>query len=157
MKRWCGTCLRFVDDHGYSFHQGLPVFDHLGKCVDCGNSLTDPSENVFLGPEDSTWFVCPQCNFRSPLTRSTFASGLCPRCKGDLFEKKTLEDRNRFIPSEVKRQVWNRDNGRCVQCGSNVDLHFDHDVPFSKGGASTIENVRILCAKCNLRKGNRIA
>jgi len=131
--------------------------------VDCGSNLKDPPDSVFLGPEDSTWFVCPQCDFSfekpsdpTDLKYSRFASGLCPRCKEDLFEKKNLGDRNRFIPSDVKRQVWNRDNGRCVQCGSDADLHFDHDVPFSKGGASTVENVRILCAKCNLRKGNRI-
>ncbi|MCX8106660.1 MAG: HNH endonuclease [Ignavibacterium album] len=40
---------------------------------------------------------------------------------------------------------------------STKNLHFDHDLPFSKGGTSlTAENVRILCMKCNLSKSNKI-
>ena len=68
----------------------------------------------------------------------------------------TRRQASRTIPSAVKRKVWARDEGRCVLCGANDDLHFDHEIPFSKGGASTIENVRVLCASCNLRKGARI-
>ncbi|MGD0355101.1 MAG: HNH endonuclease signature motif containing protein [Dehalococcoidia bacterium] len=63
----------------------------------------------------------------------------------------------RLIPSIVKRKVWERDKGRCVICGSKINLHFDHDLPFSKGGSSATEhNIRILCATCNLRKSNKI-
>lgn len=37
------------------------------------------------------------------------------------------------------------------------NLHFDHDIPFSKGGSSlTAENVRLLCAKHNLEKSDKI-
>lgn len=65
-------------------------------------------------------------------------------------------ENSRTIPSAVKREVWARDGGCCVLCGASDDLHFDHEIPFSKGGASTTENVRILCARHNLRKGARI-
>ena len=63
---------------------------------------------------------------------------------------------SRIVPSSVKQEVWARDGGCCVLCGASDDLHFDHEIPFSKGGASTTENVRILCARHNLRKGARI-
>lgn len=63
---------------------------------------------------------------------------------------------SRTIPSAVKREVWARDGGCCVLCGASDDLHFDHEIPFSKGGASTTANVRILCAHHNLRKGAKI-
>ena len=64
---------------------------------------------------------------------------------------------SRLIPSEVKVEVWNRDKGRCVICESKENLHFDHDVPFSKGGSSlTAKNIQLLCAKCNLKKSNKI-
>jgi len=47
--------------------------------------------------------------------------------------------------------------GRCIKCGSNTNLHFDHDLPYSKGGTSlTALNVRILCMKCNLEKSGKI-
>ncbi len=63
----------------------------------------------------------------------------------------------RLIPSEVKKDVWKRDGGKCVICGSVKNLHFDHDLPFSKGGTSlTAKNIRLLCAKCNLAKSDKI-
>jgi hypothetical protein len=66
-------------------------------------------------------------------------------------------ERSRVIPSHVKLEVWTRDAGRCVLCGSTQDLHFDHEIPYSRGGASdTVENIRILCAKHNLEKSGRI-
>src|SRR5438034_9892551 len=64
---------------------------------------------------------------------------------------------NRLIPTPVKVEVWRRDRGQCVQCGSTKNLHFDHDIPFSKGGSSlTATNVRLLCAKHNLEKSDKI-
>ena len=66
-------------------------------------------------------------------------------------------DHSRLIPSEVKREVWKRDQGRCVICGESKNLHFDHDLPFSKGGTSlSAKNVRLLCINHNLRKSNKI-
>lgn len=63
----------------------------------------------------------------------------------------------RIIPTAVKVEVWKRDQGRCVICGSGENLHFDHDIPFSKGGSSiTAQNVRLLCARHNLEKSDKI-
>lgn len=63
----------------------------------------------------------------------------------------------RLIPSEVKRVVWERDHGRCVECGSTENLHFDHIIPWSKGGSSTDPaNIQLLCSKHNLEKRDRI-
>lgn len=64
---------------------------------------------------------------------------------------------NRIIPSEVKKEVWKRDGGKCVICGDAKNLHFDHELPFSKGGSSlTAKNVRLLCMKHNLQKSAKI-
>jgi hypothetical protein len=64
---------------------------------------------------------------------------------------------SRLIPSAVKVAVWQRDNGRCVTCGATDNLHFDHIIPYSKGGTSLrAENIQILCARHNLAKQNRI-
>ncbi len=66
-------------------------------------------------------------------------------------------DRTRVIPSSVKREVWQRDGGKCVECGATDELHFDHVLPFSKGGTSMkVENIQILCARHNLMKSNKI-
>jgi len=63
----------------------------------------------------------------------------------------------RLILSEVKKEVWKRDGGKCVLCDSTSNLHFDHELPFSKGGTSlTAKNVRLLCMKHNLEKSSNI-
>lgn len=66
-------------------------------------------------------------------------------------------EHTRLIPSEVKKEVWKRDQGKCVLCGSTTNLHFDHDLPYSKGGTSlTALNVKLLCMKHNLEKSAKI-
>lgn len=65
--------------------------------------------------------------------------------------------RSRIIPTAIKKIVWERDEGKCVMCGASDELHFDHDLPFSKGGTSvSADNVKILCARHNLSKSDKI-
>ena len=76
-------------------------------------------------------------------------------------ERTVLADRDlpatRLIPTEVKVAVWKRDHGKCVLCGSTQNLHYDHELPYSKGGSSiVVENVRLLCATHNLKKSSKI-
>lgn len=60
------------------------------------------------------------------------------------------------IPQDVQDAVWRRDGGRCVKCGSQENLEFDHIIPFSKGGSNTVRNLQLLCEKCNREKSNNI-
>ncbi|MCB2214241.1 HNH endonuclease [bacterium] len=63
----------------------------------------------------------------------------------------------RIIPSSVKREVWKRDQGMCVKCGRKDNLHFDHIIPYSKGGSSLVaDNIQLLCARHNLEKRDKI-
>ena len=82
----------------------------------------------------------------------------------DLIEDKTSsksqtnkKSPGRLIPASVKFEVYQRDKGRCVECGETTDLHYDHILPYSKGGSSTTsENIQLLCARHNLTKSNKI-
>jgi HNH endonuclease len=68
-----------------------------------------------------------------------------------------LVERSRIIPTNVKIEVWARDNGKCARCGAKDELHFDHIVPFSRGGTSLKpENIQLLCARHNLTKSAKI-
>lgn len=77
-------------------------------------------------------------------------------------KNKAIEDlkdleHNRLIPTSIKLEVWRRDKGKCVQCGGADNLHFDHILPFSKGGTSIkVENIQLLCARHNLQKSAHI-
>lgn len=66
------------------------------------------------------------------------------------------QELSRHIPQDVKVEVYNRDGGRCVMCGDNKYLEFDHIIPFSKGVANTVDNIQILCRACNQKKGANI-
>jgi hypothetical protein len=66
-------------------------------------------------------------------------------------------EHDRLIPTAVKLEVWKRDKGQCTKCASRVNLHFDHIIPYSKGGSSLVaDNIQLLCARHNLEKRDRI-
>jgi hypothetical protein len=64
--------------------------------------------------------------------------------------------RRQAIPERVRHEVWRRDRGTCVECGSRGRLEFDHIIPVSRGGANTVRNIELRCEPCNRRKGARV-
>jgi len=83
--------------------------------------------------------------------------------KDPVFEKllnKKSVSRSRTVNEKIRLRVFKRDNYACVICGKSpathrgITLHLDHKIPYSKGGESSLENLRTLCNKCNLGKGN---
>jgi hypothetical protein len=60
------------------------------------------------------------------------------------------------IADSVRLFVWQRDQGRCVKCGSQERLEFDHIIPLIKGGSNTERNLQLLCEGCNRSKGATI-
>lgn len=72
-------------------------------------------------------------------------------------DSKTLIQHRRIIPTPIKLEVWKRDAGKCTVCGASDELHFDHIIPYSKGGTSLrAENIQLLCARHNIAKRDKI-
>ncbi|HEX5133136.1 MAG TPA: HNH endonuclease [Candidatus Krumholzibacteria bacterium] len=76
---------------------------------------------------------------------------------------KVTADRRRYIPAHIRDHVVTRDNGRCTfvgpdghRCGSAYVLQVDHITPVARGGASTPDNLRLLCAYHNRLEAERI-
>jgi HNH endonuclease len=77
------------------------------------------------------------------------------RAHASLRMSQTLASRAKRqpIPHDVKTWVWQRDGGRCVECGTRADLEYDHIIPLAMGGSNTERNLQLLCGPCNRRKG----
>jgi hypothetical protein len=63
---------------------------------------------------------------------------------------------SRYLPARVRRQVWERDGGRCSyvdregrRCQSRHRLEFDHRVAYALGGTPTVDNIRLRCHQHN--------
>ena len=60
------------------------------------------------------------------------------------------------IPRNLRRRIIERDGLYCVYCDedlSDSEIHMDHVIPESQGGATTYHNLQVTCRKCNLAKG----
>jgi hypothetical protein len=75
---------------------------------------------------------------------------------GDLETSNNDEKPDRYIPKSVKLEVWRRDQGKCVECGSKEKLEYDHVISVSKGGSNTSRNVQLLCETCNRKKSANV-
>jgi len=68
--------------------------------------------------------------------------------------------KKRPIPRALREQVWLKTFGRVYQhkchiswCRNTItvfDFHMGHDIPESKGGETTITNLKPICSRCNL-------
>ena len=86
---------------------------------------------------------------------------ICPVFLSAEALTETREERrtSRSISRSVMLQVIRRDQGVCRSCGKNVaddEVEFDHIIPHSKGGPSTVDNIRLLCRPCNRKKGDNL-
>lgn len=52
---------------------------------------------------------------------------------------------------DMRKIILNADS-ICGYCSTTGDLQLDHKIPISKGGRNELNNLQILCAKCNLSK-----
>lgn len=74
----------------------------------------------------------------------------------------TTSNDRRYIPENIKREVFKRDKSRCQFpresggiCGSTYDVHVDHIIPISKGGKSVLENLWCMCRSHNHYKSDQ--
>jgi stress response protein SCP2/uncharacterized tellurite resistance protein B-like protein len=115
--------------------------------------IEDNVSSVYL--ELSTRTGNGRYTVNDPLIVGATITALTRMAKRQLLSPRD-DNESRHIPQDVKTAVWQRDGGRCAQCKADTYLEFDHIIPHSKGGANTVNNIQLLCRKCNLDKGARI-
>ena len=153
----------------------------LGDCdeqqtvIDLGQIAVGPSEAEYTAPVDSRLVYITQL-IETLTNLQAFAeeiiTALMPLGRDRITTDERADIRTRIrqldrtiesflrgreaVPEAVKKTVWERDGGRCVLCSKAARLHFDHDIPIAEGGGNTVENIRLLCESCNLKKGSKI-
>jgi 5-methylcytosine-specific restriction endonuclease McrA len=75
------------------------------------------------------------------------------RAHAALRQEHASAGRRQPLPRDVRLAVWRRDRGRCRECGNGFDLQYDHIIPLALGGATSVDNLQILCGDCNRAKG----
>jgi 5-methylcytosine-specific restriction endonuclease McrA len=80
-------------------------------------------------------------------------------CSSECSYQATLKEAREKYPDYVRGRfvIFNRDGFRCAYCGhssfgNGAELHCDHIVPRSRGGANTAANLITACTRCNLEK-----
>jgi hypothetical protein len=100
--------------------------------------------------------------YRTEELRCSVYGHICPVFFSAEPFTETKEDRKitRTVPRDVMLKVVRRDGQVCAICRKNVpddEIEFDHLIPFSRGGPTTSENLRILCRDCNRRKSDALS
>ena len=103
-----------------------------------------------LDPDLDSLDVLALVNQESNTRRLALEKAHALQAMTEQLDKPRMRER---LPQEVRIEVWQRDSGRCVECGSQENLEFDHIIPFAMGGSSTARNLQLLCGDCNRRKG----
>jgi 5-methylcytosine-specific restriction endonuclease McrA len=68
----------------------------------------------------------------------------------------------RYVPAQVRRTVWQRDQGQCTfvtergqRCPARTRLEFDHVLEVARGGQATVEGIRLRCRAHNKECSSR--
>ena len=84
-------------------------------------------------------------------------------------KKKSKKKKNQFykktsIPKAIREQCWIKNFGEVFEhscyihwCDNQInvfDFHVGHDKPESKGGSLSVDNLKPICARCNLSMSN---
>lgn len=122
---------------------------------------------------------CKRCNVNKASKyrkNGRVPNGMCSKCNQKLDRisvlvevptriqpPRAVKQKKKAIPLAIKRMVWNKWIGetkgkaKCWCCRENdivmISFHAGHVVPESKGGETTVENLRPICSNCNLSMG----
>ena len=134
-----------------------------------------PLAQLFIAKQNTkTWHII--YSYTSPKGRNHYANAInvsiedvipdylqIDRDFGNKYNKfgvskaQVLRERSK-LTKKLRYQVLKRDHYQCVICGrgakDGVKLHVDHIKPVARGGKTTLNNLRTLCADCNLGKSS---
>lgn len=143
---------------------------YLKKCLETGKMgenhdipLDENRKRWFLksiSDDDESYCVDKLSKFEQEASCKEFGH-LCPAyfVSESFTETSTGRNRSRNISHSTIIRVARRDNNTCQICGKILldrEIEIDHIIPYSRGGTSNENNLRVTCLDCNRKKGNKI-
>jgi len=150
-----------------------PDFD-LDKIKNLYSECLENFTKGNLKTEDEVWGEIDRLIYLNPSTHEYLSQfdpneisceiygHTCPVFINQSGATETKEGRRqgRYLPRDIMLKVVRRDNQICQVCHKHVrddEIEFDHTIPYSKGGPTTVENIRLLCRTCNRKKSNSLS
>lgn len=144
--------------------------DYLRGCLEAGAMginhdipMDEERRKIFeddVANSDETYCVEKLSRFESEASCKEFGH-LCPAyfVSEPFTETSTGRNRSRSISHSTIIRVARRDNNTCQICGKILldrEIEIDHIIPYSRGGTSDENNLRVTCLECNRKKGKKI-
>ena len=74
--------------------------------------------------------------------------------KEAITDEDIIEEMKSVMKKLGKTKLTMKEFDANASSGGLHNIHFDHVIPWSKGGETTLENLQVLCLACNEAKGN---
>ena len=144
--------------------------EYLKKCLEIGKvgenydiPIDEDRKKWFqesISNDDESYCVIKLSKFEKEASCKEFGH-LCPAyfVSESCTETSTERNRSRNISHSTIIRVARRDNNTCQVCGKILldrEIEIDHIIPYSRGGTSGENNLRVTCLDCNRKKGKKI-
>ncbi len=144
--------------------------EYLKKCLEVGKMganfdipIDEGKKEIFLkeiDENDESYCVSKLSKFEKEASCKEFGH-LCPAyfVSEPFTETSKGRNRSRSISHSTIIRVARRDNNTCQVCGKILldrEIEVDHIMPYSRGGTSDENNLRVTCFECNRKKGKKI-
>jgi endogenous inhibitor of DNA gyrase (YacG/DUF329 family) len=130
--------------------------------LDCKNKYK--IENEIRSGSDNPNYVeidasCAECGKKlelQPAHNRRAENNFCSKACQSEFQKVEQPDhdwRSHVKWRKLREHIYNRDGRKCVECGTQSELHAHHIIPVSEGGEKyKMENIKTLCESCHMDK-----
>ena len=183
-SKQCNKCGSFFLPSERYFSKDLLTNKFKPYCINCDRDKTKTKRikaipKYHKESENQTHQECNKCGNKYALTREFWGHNpngsfrktcrVCNRAqnrKWNYEHRKEQTERStryqarkkRWQPStQLRLELFAKANGKCRYCftGLGTDAQVDHAIPVSKGGTNEIENLDLICPRCNQEKGSK--
>lgn len=153
-----------------TYKENQEYIEYIKKCLETGKMgdthdipIDDDRKRWFqtsISDDNESYCVDKLSEFEQEASCKEFGH-LCPAyfVSEPFTETSTGRNRSRNISHSTIIRVARRDNNTCQVCGKILldrEIEIDHIIPYSRGGTSDENNLRVTCLECNRKKGKKI-